>query len=69
MGQYILRRVLISLPILLAISFIIFSFQQLSPGDPLNAYLPPDFPVPEAQREALRRQLGLDQPFFTRYGY
>jgi peptide/nickel transport system permease protein len=25
--------------------------------------------LPEAQREALRHQLGLDQPFFTRYGY
>lgn len=69
MGPYILRRIIIALPILLAITFVIFSLQQLSPGDPLNAYLPPDFPVPEAQREALRRQLGLDQPFFTRYGY
>jgi peptide/nickel transport system permease protein len=69
MGRYILRRVLIAIPILLAITFIIFSLQQLSPGDPLNAYLPPDFPVPEEQREALRRQLGLDRPFLTRYGY
>ena len=69
MGRYILRRILISIPILLAISFIIFSLQQLSPGDPLDAYLPPDFPVPEAQREAMRQQLGLDGPFLTRYGY
>jgi peptide/nickel transport system permease protein len=69
MGRYILRRILIAIPILIAISFIIFSMQQLSPGDPVNAYLPPDLPVPEAQKEALRRQLGLDQPFLTRYGY
>ncbi len=64
-----LRRIIIALPILLAITFIIFSLQQISPGDPLNAYLPPDFPVPEAQREAMRHQLGLDQPFLTRYVY
>jgi peptide/nickel transport system permease protein len=69
MGRYILRRIVIAIPILFAITFIIFSMQQLSPGDPLNAYLPPDFPLPEAQKEALRRQLGLDQPFLTRYGY
>jgi peptide/nickel transport system permease protein len=69
MGRYILRRLLIAIPIVFAISFIVFSLQQLTPGDPLNAYLPPDFPLPEAQKEAMRRQLGLDQPFFTRYGY
>lgn len=69
MGHYILRRILIAIPILLAITFIIFSLQQLSPGDPLNAYLPPDFPVPEEQKEAMRKQLGLDKPFLTRYGY
>lgn len=69
MGRYILRRLLIAIPIILAITFIVFSLQQLTPGDPLNAYLPPDFPLPEAQKEAMRRQLGLDQPFLTRYGY
>lgn len=69
MGRYILRRLLIAIPILLAITLIVFSLQQLSPGDPLNAYLPPDFPVSAEQKEAMRQQLGLDQPFFTRYGY
>ncbi|MCA9858228.1 MAG: ABC transporter permease [Thermomicrobiales bacterium] len=69
MGRYILRRLLIAIPILFAITLIVFSIQQLSPGDPLNAYLPPDFAVPEAQKEAMRKQLGLDKPFLTRYGY
>lgn len=69
MGRYILRRLLIAVPIVFAITFIVFSLQQLTPGDPLNAYLPLDSPMPEAQKEALRKQLGLDQPFLTRYGY
>ena len=69
MGRYIIRRLLIAIPIIVAITLIVFSLQQLSPGDPLNAYLPPDFPLPEAQKEAMRHQLGLDRPFFTRYGY
>jgi peptide/nickel transport system permease protein len=69
MGRYILRRVVIAIPILVAISFLIFSLLQLTPGDPLDAYLPPDQPIPPAQREAMRRQLGLDQPFIVQYGY
>lgn len=69
MGRYIIRRLLIAIPILIAITLIVFSIQLLSPGDPLNAYIPPDFPLPAAQKEALRHQLGLDQPFLTRYGF
>lgn len=69
MGRYVVRRLLIAIPILFAVTLIVFSLQLLSPGDPLDAYLPPDFPLPAAQKEAMRHQLGLDQPFLTRYGY
>lgn len=69
MGRYVLRRILIAIPILLAISFFIFSLLQLSPGDPVDAYLPPDQPIPPETREAMRRQLGLDKPFLVQYGY
>jgi peptide/nickel transport system permease protein len=69
MGRYIQRRILISIPILLAITVSIFSLLQISPGDPLNAYLPPDQSLPEEQKDALRRQLGLDKPAPLRYLY
>jgi peptide/nickel transport system permease protein len=69
MGRYILRRLVIAVPILIAISFLVFSLLQLTPGDPVDAYLPPDQPVPPEMREEMRRQLGLDQPFLIRYGY
>lgn len=69
MGRYIGRRLMISIPLLLLITIIAFLLLQIAPGDPLNAYLPPDAPLPPEQREALRRELGLDQPLVIRYFY
>ncbi|MGH2561994.1 MAG: ABC transporter permease [Thermomicrobiales bacterium] len=69
MARYIQRRVAVAFPILLAITVSIFLLLQLTPGDPLNAYIPPDQPLPPAQREALRHQLGLDRPLALRYLY
>jgi peptide/nickel transport system permease protein len=69
MARYIQRRIVIGIPILLAISVMIFGLLRLTPGDPLDVYLPPDFPVPPETREALRRQLGLDRPLPVQYVY
>ncbi|MEA2510930.1 MAG: peptide/nickel transport system permease protein [Thermomicrobiales bacterium] len=69
MGRYIQRRIAIAVPLLLAITVLIFLLLQLTPGDPLDSYVPPDQPLPPAQREALRHQLGLDRPLVVRYLY
>ncbi|MGH2346264.1 MAG: ABC transporter permease [Chloroflexota bacterium] len=69
MLQYIVRRLLISVPVLLAITALIFTLLQFVPGDPLDAYAPPDLPMPASQRIALRHALGLDQPPVIRYFY
>lgn len=69
MTRYIQRRIAIAFPVLLAISVSIFLLLQMTPGDPLNAYIPPDQPMPPEQREALRHQLGLDRPMAVRYLY
>ena len=52
-------------PIILGISFIIFSILNLTPGDPVTIILG-DTATPEA-KEALREQLGLNGGFFVRY--
>ncbi len=67
MGRYIQRRALISLPILVAITAIIFGLLQLTPGDPLDAYLAPDQVLTPEQRASLRHELGLDRPAPLRY--
>jgi peptide/nickel transport system permease protein len=69
MARYIQRRILITIPILLAVTVLSFLLLQLTPGDPLNSYVPPDQPMPAAQREALRHELGLDRPLPIRYLY
>lgn len=69
MSRYIQRRLLISIPILLMVTILIFGLLQLTPGDPLDAYVPSDQPLPEAQREALRERLGLNHPAPVRYLY
>lgn len=69
MARYIGRRLVISVPILLAITAIIFTLLQLTPGDPLSAYATPEQASSPEQREALRHELGLDQPAPIRYVY
>ncbi len=54
---------------LVAISFLVFALLQFTPGDPVDAYLPPDALISPEQREEVRRQMGLDRPFLVRYGY
>ena len=68
MGRFIQRRLLISIPLLVLISILSFLLLQLTPGDPLDAYLPPDAAVSVERREAMRRNLGLDQPLPVQYG-
>jgi len=64
MFRYTLRRLLIAIPTLLAISFIIFALLDLAPSDP-TANLP--LTIPPEVREKIRESLGLGQPFLVRY--
>ncbi|MCK8783328.1 ABC transporter permease [Roseomonas sp. NAR14] len=57
---YILRRILYTVPIALAVGFVCFMLVQIAPGDPINAILPAD--APKEVADMLRRAYGLDQP-------
>jgi len=61
---YAARRLLLAIPVLLIISFVIFSLLTLAPNDPLG-----DLPltIPPEVRADMRAALGLDQPFFIRF--
>jgi peptide/nickel transport system permease protein len=67
MGRYIQRRFVISVPVLIVITAIIFALLQITPGDPLDAYLQPDQVLTADQRAGLRHELGLDRPAPIRY--
>jgi peptide/nickel transport system permease protein len=66
MGRYIIRRLIIAVPTLIAISFVMFAILELSPIDPLASYAT-DPRVPPEVRENIRRQMGLDQPWPLQY--
>ncbi|TVQ31640.1 MAG: ABC transporter permease [Geminicoccaceae bacterium] len=71
MLRYVIRRCLMMIPTLLAISFIVFVIIQLPEGDYLDSMVAEmqarGERVPVEQLEFLRAQYGLDQPFFQRY--
>ena len=66
MSRYLLRRLLIAIPVPLGISVVLFSILALAPGDPfgelaMNPNIPPEV------RFNLRKQFGLDDPLVVRY--
>ncbi len=64
MGRYVIRRTLVAIPTLIAISLVIFTILAFAPGDP-TANLPLN--VPLEVREQIRLSLGLGEPFFIRW--
>lgn len=64
-GQYIIRRLLIMLPVILGISLIIFTIVRVIPGDP--AYILAGPHATKEQMDQIRAQLGLDKHPVTQY--
>ena len=65
MIQYIIRRVLVSIPLIWALATLTFFIVRLAPGDPLAMYYNPE--IDPAVMETLRARLGLDQPLHIQY--
>jgi ABC-type dipeptide/oligopeptide/nickel transport system permease component len=65
MLRYTIRRLLVSIPTLLAVLTIIFLIVRVAPGDPAHAALG-DY-ASEAAVERLRERMGLDQPIYVQY--
>jgi peptide/nickel transport system permease protein len=62
MLHYTIRRLLFLLPILYAVSTLVFFFIHVIPGDPVDAILGEQALV--SDREVLRHQLNLDEPLW-----
>ncbi|MBY5452500.1 MULTISPECIES: ABC transporter permease [Rhizobium] len=67
MLQYSLRRLIIGIGMLVALSMLIFLLLRLTPGDPIDAYIDPNLPMSPSDLADLRRSLGLDQPLPAQY--
>lgn len=65
MKSYILKRLILTLPVLLGISIIVFFIMALIPGDPALAILG-SYATPENVAK-LRMEFGLDKPLLQQY--
>ena len=69
MRQYIIKRILTAIPLLLIISFVCFVFINLIPSNPAEVALRVR-QVPIITEESIREveaELGLDKPYLVRY--
>lgn len=65
MVKYIIKRLLMMIPIILAVTVIIFTLMNFVPGDPATIQASGQV-LTEEQLDAIRESMGLNQPFLTR---
>jgi peptide/nickel transport system permease protein len=63
--SFLVRRILLTIPVLLGVATLVFSLIHLIPGDPVQSMLG-DGASPESVNE-LRSRLGLDRPLYVQY--
>ena len=64
--SYIIRKLLLAIPVVLLATFIVFLMLQLTPGDPALALVPPRHTIEDV--EEVREKYGLNEPLYTQYG-
>jgi peptide/nickel transport system permease protein len=69
MYRWLVRRILISIPVLVGITVLSFVFVRLAPGDPVRMMVNPEYMAGGAEEYIARRraELGLDQPLPIQY--
>ena len=66
MGAFVLRRMLMTVPVMLTVAVVVFLLLHLSPGDPA-AIIAGDNAT-DADIELIRVSLGLDKPLIVQFG-
>ena len=65
MIRYVIKRLLLLIPIMLGVSFLVFTILNIVPGDPARVILGENATAEEVAQ--LNHELGYDLPFVTRY--
>ncbi len=68
MYKYVIRRLLLSVPVLLLSSLIVFGLMRVMPGDALTALMGESGNVSAKDLQKLQKDLGLDRPYYQQYG-
>jgi peptide/nickel transport system permease protein len=67
MSTFIIRRLLISIPVFIGITLLVFTFVALAPGNIADGLIRPELGASPEARDAIIRRYGLDQPLPVRY--
>lgn len=65
MGKYLLKRILVIIPVFFGMTLLVFVLSNLTPGSPVDAMITPEMTAEDI--EALYHNLGLDQPLLVQY--
>ena len=65
MYKFVLKRLVMLIPVLLGVSFIVFSILSFTPGDPVEMRLGDN--NSEEAYQAMKEEMGLNDPFLLRY--
>lgn len=65
MIKYIVRRVLLMIPVILGVTFLVFALCRMAPGDPVKSLLGTS--ATEEKIAETRAELGLDKGFLTQF--
>ena len=66
MIRYVLKRLLLMIPILAGVAILIFTLMYFVPGDPVEIILGPA--ATQAQVDTVREEMGFNQPYMVRLG-
>src|SRR2546421_55373 len=67
MRKYVVRRLLLAIPVLLLSSVIVFALMRVMPGDALTALMGESGNIGERELAHIRQQLRLDLPYYEQY--
>ncbi|WP_182914235.1 ABC transporter permease [Paenibacillus sp. 1011MAR3C5] len=65
MGPYLIRRLLIAVPVFWGITVLSFLIMNMAPGNPVDMFINPN--VPPEMRELRKELLGLNDPLYMQY--
>ena len=66
MSRYLVRRLLLTIPVIVGVATLVFSLIHLVPGDPVRAMLGDS--ASQSDVAEMRGRLGLDRPLYIQYG-
>ena len=67
MTRFLIRRLLLTIPVIVGVATLVFSLIHLVPGDPVRAMLGDS--ASQSDIAEMRARLGLDRPLYIQYGH